>query len=512
MKLFSIFLLKKTNIKIYVTYIAIIAFIATIASCGKQIRYRQYIIKTGKKGYYSIANKKTEIEANPRAYINTNISSVSLEEALFLEDLELKFQKQNGQNIAVGRKFYIQNKITTEIFPWDRTDLMGAIGNCRSQQTTLMKDLLDDGKINNSVETLCLKKDNIRKFKKGQVIFTETDYSLFEDWHGDDFKDALYAFLHSCTAFKGNKLVQSKTFSIGTEADWRELCNIGKKYYKAGYEKMFFERYFSPFRITDKNNNNEGRFTAYYLWELPVSLTKTDKYWYPIYSIPTECKIAKRCPSRNEINTGILDGRGLEIGWTSNPMDVYFMQLQGSGIGVTDDGKQYKFVFSGHNNMKFVPYGEFIKRNPRFCPVKGYGRIIEWLNKNPDKALKATSIAENYVFFERKSGVEPVIGSQGVQLTQSRSIAIDPKYIPYGVPMWIQTHIAVVDLDNHDNDKWIDWNRLYIAQDTGSAIKGVVRADLYMGHGQKGEFIAKNQNFPGTWYMLIPNSLVSKIR
>ena len=67
-------------------------------------------------------------------------------------------------------------------------------------------------------------------------------------------------------------------------------------------------------------------------------------------------------------------------------------------------------------------------------------------------------------------------------------------------------------MDNNDDDKWIDWNRLYIAQDTGSAIKGVVRADLYMGHGKKGEFIAKNQNFAGAWYMLIPNSLVDKVR
>ena len=105
-----------------------------------------------------------------------------------------------------------------------------------------------------------------------------------------------------------------------------------------------------------------------------------------------------------------------------------------------------------------------------------------------------------------------MLGAQGTPLTQSRSIAIDPNYIPYGVPMWIQTHIAVLDTDNHDDDKWVDWNRLYIAQDTGSAIRGVVRADLYMGHGQKGEFIAKNQNFEGTWYMLIPNSLVNKIR
>ena len=512
MKLFN----KKLDCKFALVSLKLFSFFVIFSllcvACVKKVRRGQYVIKRSNKGYYSIANKKGEVKANSKSYINTNISSVSAEEALFLDDLELKFQKQNGQNVAVGRKIYIQNKITTNAFPWDRVDLMGDIGICRAQQTTSMADLMDDGEINGSQQALCLKKNGARSFVRGQVKFTESTYSYLEDWHRDDFKDALYAFFQSCSAFKGNKKVGSKTFSIGTEADWRELCEIGKQYYKASYDKMFFERYFSPFKITQANGKNESKFTGYYLWELPVSLTRSDKYWYPIYSVPPECKLTKRCPSRSEINAGALAGRGLEIGWASNPMDVYFMQVQGSGIGVTEDGRQYKFVYAGKNNMKFTPYSEFIKQHPGFCPVKGYSKTIEWLNQNPGKALMATSVTDSYVFFERKSGLEPVLGSQGVPLTQSRSIAIDPNYIPYGVPMWIETHIAIIDLDNHDDDKWVDWNRLYIAQDTGSAIKGVVRADLYMGHGKKGEFIAKNQNFPGEWYMLIPNSLVNKIR
>lgn len=492
-------------------FFVLLTIFGSFTSCTKQIiRKGQYVRKNVKKGYYVIANNKSEVKANKNSYINTNISSVSAEEALFLDDLELKFQKQNGTKVAVGRKFHIQNRISSQLFPWDRPDLMGDIGICRSQQTTLMADLMDDGEINGTVKSLCVK--NKRTFVKGQVHFRETGYSYLEDWNGDDFFDALHAFLQSCKAYKGNKNFQSKTFSIGTEADWMELCSLAQQYYKSGYAKMFFERYFSPFQITNANGQDTSKFTGYYLWEFPVSLTRSDKYWYPIYSMPTECKISKRCPSRNEINAGALSGRGLEIGWASNPMDVYFMQVQGSGIGITEDGKQYKFVYAGKNNMKFVPYSEYIKKNPNFCPVTGYGKTIEWLNENPGKALIATSVTDSYVFFERKSGLEPVVGSQGVPLTQSRSIAIDPAYIPYGVPMWIQTHIAIVDLDNNDDDKWIDWNRLYIAQDTGSAIKGVVRADLYMGHGQKGEFIAKNQNFQGEWFMLIPNSLINKIK
>ena len=462
-------------------------------------------------GLYYIANKRGGLTADlTRKYINTNITSITFEESIFLDDIDFGFKKINGKDVAIGRKLYMHNNISTQFFSFDRPDLMGEIGACRVLQQTLIEDLTDDGKINGSAKSHCLSQP--RRFSKGQMMFKEVSYNDLEDWHGDDFKDALYAFLQSCSAFKGEKLVQSKTFSIGTEADWRQICEIGSLYYKAGFSKNFFERYFSPFQITNINGKDESKFTGYYIWEFPVSLTRSDKYWYPIYAIPPECKANKnRCPSRDEINRGILAGRGLEIGWASNPMDVYFMQVQGSGFGITEEGQAIRFNYAGKNWQKFVPYSEYIKQNRGFCPVKGYYETIDWLNMHPDKALEATSITQSYVFFNRKSGLEPVVGSQGTPLVQSRSIAIDPAYIPYGVPMWIQTHLAIIDIDNRDNDKWVDWNRLYIAQDTGSAIKGVVRADLYMGHGKKGEFIAKNQNFQGTWYMLIPNSLVNRM-
>ena len=493
----------------FISICSILCLVITSCTVKKKVKFGQYK-EVVKKGKYVISNNKSEKKANTNAYINTNISSVSLEESIFLEDLELQFEKQGNLNVAVGRKFYTQNNLTSKFMSWDREDLMGDVGICRMSMMSLIADLEDDGKINGSTTISC--NNNKRTFTRGQIKFQEYGYSDLEDWHGDDFKDSLYAFLQSCRAFKGNRPVQSKTFSVGTEADWRELCKIGVKYYNSGYSKAFFERYFTPFKITDKSGKDNSKFTGYYIWELPVSLKRTSKYWYPIYKMPPECKINKKCLSRVAINNGGLAGRNLELAWASNPMDVYFMQVQGSGIGVLEDGRTIRFNYAGKNNMKFTPYSEYIKQHPNFCPVKGYGNTITWLNNNPKEALQATSITDSFVFFETKSGLEPVIGSQGVPLTQSRSIAIDPTYIPYGVPMWIETHLAIIDKDNHDDDKWIDWNRLYIAQDTGSAIKGIVRADLYMGHGQKGEFIAKNQNFPGSWFMLIPNHLINKIR
>ena len=498
--------------------------LAGCASDGFDTRYRTVGSYSGptkkmlKKGYYYIANKKGGVKiGKTKPYINTNLSSVTMEESMFLEDIEFQINSDanaSGQKTASGRKIFTQNRLISQLLPFDRKDLMGELGLCRAANTSLMADIIDDGVVNASAGSQCVK--NVRSFTRGKMKFTETAYTYLEDWHGDDFKDALYTFLQSCKAFKsGIKEVKSKTISIGTESDWRELCDIGSQYYKAGFAKGFFERYFSPFRVQDATAaKDNSKFTGYYIWELPISLERSDKYWYPIYALPPECKGTdkSKCPTRADVNAGALSGRGLELAWASNPMDVYFMQVQGTGIGVTEEGQSFRFSFAGKNNLPFVSYSEFLKNNPGFCPVTGYYNQIEWLNQHPSEALQATSVSPSFVFFTKKSGLDPALGSQGTPLVQSRSIAVDPEFIPYGVPMWIETHLPIVDMDNNDDDKWIDWNRLYIAQDTGSAIKGVVRADLYMGHGKKGEFIAKNQNFAGAWYMLIPNSLVERVR
>ena len=190
--------------------------ILTFSSCTKNVNFGSNKRQQLKKGKYYISNKKNEKKANSNSYINTNVSSVSEEEALFLEDLELQFEKQGAQNVAVGRKVYTQNTIITELTPWDRPDLMGQLGMCRSRNATLMNDLSDDGIINGSVHSACFNQP--RTSTRGQMRFTENTYSQLEDWNGDDFHDALHAFLHSCTAFKGNNYVKSKTFSVGTES------------------------------------------------------------------------------------------------------------------------------------------------------------------------------------------------------------------------------------------------------------------------------------------------------
>jgi membrane-bound lytic murein transglycosylase A len=427
---------------------------------------------------------------------------------VFLEDVVFQISQRGERTVAVGDKLNIYNKITNQNFSFDNKAYMGSRGVCRASLGHLMEDYQDDGMINGSdKDDQCIQKRI--EFNGGNgVQLKEFSFNDLEEWHGDDFKDAMIAFMSNCSKFANAGDVKSESIYLGKNVDWLELCRIGYEYQKAGFSKGFFERYFSPFKIIDGyKGNDQGLFTGYYIWELPVSLVKTGEYVYPIYAMPPECRKGS-CYSRMQINSGALNVRGLEIAWAKNAMDVYFMQVQGSGIGVLPDGRSVRFNFAGKNNMQFRSFMEFIKQNKGFAPYEKYADVSDWLYQNNQKAIIATNISDSYVFFSIKEEADGVIGSFGVLLTQSRSIAIDPKYIPYGAPVWIETYAPVLDKDIKDRNVFIHFNRLYIAQDTGSAIKGAIRADLYMGHGGKGEWLAKNMKFPGKAYMFLPNFLL----
>ena len=227
--------------------------------------------KAGIRGFYYLSNKtkKSNFDRSKVMNLNNNISSVSDEESLFLEDIEINLKEDSSSNnIPDGRKFFTKNNLTTQIYSFDRLDLMGDLGMCRANAETLKKDLEDDGIVNNSAGSVCVPKP--RKFQKGSMSFTEKAYSQLEEWAGDDFTDALYAFLQSCRGFTKDKPVASKTITLGNTADWRTLCTIGASYYQIQQRKAFFERYFAPFQVKNSNGKDDSKFTGYYVWELAI--------------------------------------------------------------------------------------------------------------------------------------------------------------------------------------------------------------------------------------------------
>ncbi len=431
-----------------------------------------------------------------------------------MDDIIFKVYQTNNNVVLKGIKLFARNKMINNLLNYDDKDFMKEIGFCRSQLKHMSYDLDDDGKLNQStnVDECILGKKRYQLDCNGNWRMNEFSFTELEDWYGDNFADAMMSFLNSCK-FLSSTGASSRSISIGTTVQWAKLCNIANKYQEAGISRSFFERYFTPFKVQDlkKDNSSEGLFTGYFLWEINVSREKNEKYWYPVLSMDENCKKYKNCYSREQINQGAIDYNKYAIAWTDNVFDLYNMQVQGSGVGIFEDGSKIFLGFAGKNDMPFRSYSEVIKRkdfNKTYCG--NYRNIFECLRNEHDLAISVTNHCESYVFFKELED-NNIFGSQGAPLSQSRSIAIDPYYTPYGMPVWIKTYLPIRD-ENSEKDIWLDFNRLWIAQDTGSAIKGANRADLYLGYGPKADLIAKKMKFEGEYYILIPNIMIEGVK
>ena len=176
---------------------------------------------------------------------------------------------------------------------------------------------------------------------------------------------------------------------------------------------------------------------------------------------------------RSRIVQGGLKGRGLELVWVDDPIAAFFLQIQGSGRVRLEDGSLMRLGYAGANGCGYHPIGKtLIDRGILSASNVSRQSIIAWLKAHPREAESVMSLNKSYVFFRVRQGAGP-IGSQGVPLTPQRSLAVDPEYIPLGTPLWI-------DLD-HPDEGAPRIQSLVIAQDTGGAIKGGVRGDLFLG-------------------------------
>ncbi len=261
--------------------------------------------------------------------------------------------------------------------------------------------------------------------------------------------------------------------------------------------RAFFETWFDPF-LADDNDNAEGLFTGYYEAELHGSRTRREAYQTPIYARPKDMVTAdlglfreewkgktlvgrvvdgrlRPFPSRAEIEAGALAGEDLEILWVDDPVDAFFLHIQGSGRVVMNDGEIVRLGYAAQNGHSYVAIGrELIERGAISRERMSMQAIRGWLEDHSDEAPQLMASNPSFVFFRELKGPGP-IGAQGVPLTPGRSLAVDRKYIPLGVPLWLDT------TDPLSPDTPL--RRLVVAQDTGGAIKGPVRGDLFWGFG-----------------------------
>ncbi|MBN8828418.1 MAG: MltA domain-containing protein [Sphingobacteriia bacterium] len=346
----------------------------------------------------------------------------------------------------------------------------------------------------------------ITKIKhKEDVIIEKTEFEKLRGWHQDNLNEFWPSFVKSCNKLlvlpETKKLHIGNKYYAGSLRDWHFVCRHVVSAQPHDYRKLL-EDYFDVYKVKSSKKDT-GLFTGYYEANLNASPKPTKKYKYPIYVMPPD-KI-KNIPyyTREEIEKGALKKKNLELYWTDDKVELFFMHIQGSGILHLPNKKAVRIGYAGQNGHPYVAIGRALKEMKAVPDNDSSAETIKrWLRHNPEKADYIMNKNPSYIFFREVDAVDGPIGSQGVELTSLRSIAIDKKFIPLGVPMWMET---VIPATAYTMEKPV--GSMVMAQDTGGAIKGAIRADVFFGHGKKAELLASSMKSKGRYFVLIPKTV-----
>jgi membrane-bound lytic murein transglycosylase A len=334
-------------------------------------------------------------------------------------------------------------------------------------------------------------------------------FSALDGWEDDDHAAAFDTFLKSCGAIlSATKAMRSARPGLGA------LFKVCERAAAAGqldrdHARAFFEDNFKPVRVKPAGQT-EGFFTGYYETEVDGSRFPSDEYTVPIYAAPAET--VKRRQSkvfsdldRTKIEDGALAGKELEICYVKNPIDAFFAQIQGSTRVKLDTGKLLRLNYIASNGQPYTPVGKFlIDRGIVSKEEMSMDKIRDFMEANPEEGKELRRKNRSFVFFqETELGThDECIGAQGVPLTPGRSLAVDKRIHVYGTPIWIDANLPI------DSEKpETKFRRLLFAQDTGSAIIGPARADIYFGHGEEISHVAGRIKQYGQFVMLAPQSV-----
>ena len=357
-------------------------------------------------------------------------------------------------------------------------------------------------------------------------------FERLSGWQADDPRAALDAFRISCTrlSLQDERAPMGRDPAYGLVRNWRPACDaaqLSAYLGSADRARGFFEDWFFPHLVSD-GGDPEGLFTGYYEPQLFGSLRHGGRYTVPLHLAPNDLlridlgrfnpdlagySIAGRIQgnqfvpyySRGEIENGALHGRGLELLWVDDRVDKFFLQIQGSGQVVLDDGRMIRVGYAAQNGHPYRAIGRDLIEIGALSPEEvSMQSIRAWLEANPGAARMIMDRNRSYVFFQENPELGPddgPIGAQGVPLTAGRSLAVDLRHIPLGAPLWLETTVP-----------WPEgpapFRHLMIAQDTGGAIDGIVRGDVFFGAGARAEAAAGRMKSGGRYAILLPKSQV----
>ncbi|MDE2330326.1 MAG: murein transglycosylase A [Bradyrhizobium sp.] len=357
--------------------------------------------------------------------------------------------------------------------------------------------------------------------------YTPVAWADIAGWKDDDHLAAFRTFRASC------KAISARAGPPGDKAlsgSLREPCRAAKAADIADNTRarVFFQEHFEPLEIS-RLGEDSGFVTGYYEPIIDGSRTRTDVYNVPVYRRPSNLfvrgynqdsvglpnkgevfrKIGRRklVPyyDRAQIEDGAIAGRGLEICWLKDQTDLLFAQIQGSARVRLQDGSTIRINYDAHNGYPYTAVGRvLIDRGIIPKDQMSMQKIREWMEQNPDGAKEVRRQNRSYIFFRevQLSDKDEAVGAQGVPLTPGRSIAVDKSLHVYGTPFFIEGELPIESAQSKT-----PFRRLMIAQDTGSAITGPARADLYFGAGADAGRVSGRLRHNMRFVMLVPKSL-----
>ena len=353
-----------------------------------------------------------------------------------------------------------------------------------------------------------------KKSSGEKLVLTPVSFDDLEGWSKDKPAAALGALARSCPSLR------VKTPNVaGKASDWQKPCAaLAQTPGTDSAARAYFEEWFRPYQVSGREGNT-GLFTGYYVPELRGASQRGGAFQTPLYARPADMisvdlgafkselkgqhivgKVEDRklrpYDDRAAITRGSLEGRALVLAWVDDPVAAFVLQIQGSGRVRLADGSLKPVGYDGANGQSYLPIGRVLKERGEIPTPVTMPAIRDWLVAHPDRAQEIMNLNPSYVFF-RQTPNEDVIGAQGVGLTSQRSLAVDADFVPLGTPLWLDTVDGRGDV----------LQRLMIAQDTGGAIKGVVRGDVFWGAGDAAAAQAGAMQSQGRYYMLLPKTV-----
>jgi membrane-bound lytic murein transglycosylase A len=361
-----------------------------------------------------------------------------------------------------------------------------------------------------------------------KVGYNPVSFTALQGWQDNDPTPAFTAFKRSC--LKISTLPADQGFGPAALAtpvsDWQAACAAaaGIDASNIAAVRQYFEQNFRPLAVTFGDNQN-GLFTGYYEPEIRASLTCGGAYKSPLYGRPSDMITAnlglfrsdlkdqqivgkvnggKLIPydSREAINKGVLSGKARVIACAADPVESFFLEIQGSGRLLLEDGQIVQIGYDGKNGRPYVAIGrELVRLGELKIEDVTLQSIKAWLAAHPDQAQAILDLNPSYVFFRRIFG-DYAIGAEGVELTPGHSLAVDRSFLPLGAPVWLETDLPVIDTPQSGQP----FHRLMVAQDTGGAITGAVRGDIFWGAGSEAERLAGAMKQTGRYFILVPRA------